>query len=63
MDRERLFTVTETCDYLGITRQRVYDLIKTGELRAFRLGSGTFRIPESALDAFLTPVEPSAEEA
>jgi len=55
MPRDKLYTVTEVCQFLRLSRQQIYRLIDSGELRAYRMGSGSFRIPESALDEFLVP--------
>lgn len=57
MTREQLYTVAEVSQYLQLSRQQIYRLIDSGELRAYRMGRGSFRIPESALDEFLVPTE------
>lgn len=37
-DSSELFSVTQTAKLLGITRQRVHDLIKNGQIVARKLG-------------------------
>ncbi len=37
-DNSEIFSVTETAKLLGITRQRVHDLIKNGQIVARKLG-------------------------
>lgn len=51
----RFFTLNEVCEKLGVTRKTALNWIKTGELKAFKLGSGgrLWRIKERDLQAFI----------
>lgn len=44
--------VPEACRRLGIGRTALYELLKTGELKAFKIGSRTL-IAESELQRFI----------
>jgi excisionase family DNA binding protein len=54
---EQYYTVKEVAEHFKVSRQSVYDWISEGRLRAVKVGNRT-RIPESALDEFVRPVEP-----
>ena len=49
---EKLYTVQEVADYLRIHFRTVYPMIRSGKLRAVKMGK-YWRIPESALREFL----------
>ena len=51
----KFFTVKELCETLQVTRKTVIHWIETGELRAFKLGSGKrlWRVREQDLKAFI----------
>ena len=49
-----LFTVKEVAEILKIHLATVYQLVRTGRLRAVHLGRA-IRIPESYFDALLSP--------
>lgn len=56
---ERLRTVKEVSDYLGLATERVYDLIAAGELEAFDLAAPgaarrTYRVSPTHLADYLT---------
>lgn len=57
---EKLYTVKEVADHFRVSRQAIYDWINRGALGALRLGD-RIRIPESALKAFIRPVEPGEQ--
>jgi excisionase family DNA binding protein len=57
---EQYFTVKEVAERFKVSRQSVYDWISEGRLRAVKIGQRT-RIPESALEAFVRPVEPGEQ--
>lgn len=59
------FTINETAERLGLSRQSVVRAIRSGSLQANRLGRRAYRIPVSAIDAWLaaTTVEPDAASA
>ena len=50
---ERLWKPEEIADRFRISRSKVYELLKTGELRSVRIG-GSRRIPESGARDFLS---------
>ena len=52
---KKLFTVTETAHLLSIGRNRVYELIRTGELRALELNG--LKIRDTAIENFLNNLE------
>jgi excisionase family DNA binding protein len=54
---EQYYTVREIAERFKVSRQSVYDWIAEGRLRAVKIGNRT-RIPESALEAFVQPIEP-----
>lgn len=50
---ERLaLTVEQTAEMLGIGRDRVYNLLRTGQLESIKIGK-LRRIPRSALDSYI----------
>ncbi len=55
---DEYFKVSEVTALLKVTRQAVYNWIAEGKLRAVKVG-GAIRIPRSALEPFIKPVEPS----
>lgn len=54
---EKYYTVKEIADRFRVSRQAVYDWIREGKLQAVQLGERV-RVPESALNAFVRPVQP-----
>lgn len=48
----KLYSVRHAQDYLGVCDETIYRYIKSGKLRAIRVG-GLWRIPEEALREFL----------
>ena len=56
----KCYTVKETASLLSIHWSTVYRLIKSGELNAIRVGRAV-RIPEEALDSFMTPRAPDTK--
>ena len=50
--RPRLLTPAEVAELLRVSSMTVYRLIKSGELRAARIGK-SFRIREDDVDAYL----------
>jgi excisionase family DNA binding protein len=50
---ERLWKPEEIADRFRISRSKVYELLKSGELRSVRIG-GSRRIPESGARDFLS---------
>jgi excisionase family DNA binding protein len=54
---EPYYTVKEVADRFKVSRQAIYDWISEGRLRAVKVGNRT-RVPQSAIAAFVRPVEP-----
>ena len=50
--RARFLTVLEVADQLRVSTMTVYRLIKSGELRAVRVGK-SYRLAEEEVDRFL----------
>jgi excisionase family DNA binding protein len=50
--RARFLTVSEVADQLRVSTMTVYRLIKSGELRAARVGK-SYRLREDDIDAYL----------
>ena len=49
----QLFSVRQVADYLMISHQKVHELIRSGELNAYRFGPKKFKISDIALKEFL----------
>ena len=47
-----LFTVTELADYLGIGRNRAYDLLRNNTIKGFRIGN-TWKVSKIAVDQYI----------
>lgn len=60
MGEQLLFRPAQAGEALAISRSRVYELVKAGQLRAVRVGSA-IRIPRDALDAFISAL-PDAQD-
>jgi excisionase family DNA binding protein len=54
-----MFTVGQVCERLGVSRQKVYDLMNTGQLKSVKLGRHR-RITENQLQEFITELEAAA---
>lgn len=50
---DKIYTVPEVQEMLGISRTYAYRLVKEGKIEAFRVGK-SWRITESALQAFIS---------
>ena len=50
--RARFLTVAEVADILRVSTMTVYRLIKSGEMRAIRVGK-SYRLTEEDVDAYL----------
>lgn len=48
-----VLTVTEVAEILMCGRNRVYSELNHGNLRGFRLGKNTWRIPRRNLEAYI----------
>ncbi len=47
-----VLSVSEVAEYLGVGKNRVYELLNTGELKGFRMGS-TWKISRMALENYI----------
>ena len=47
-----LFTVPELADYLGIGRNRAYDLLRNNTIKGFRIGN-TWKVSKIAVDQYI----------
>ncbi|MGN8890786.1 helix-turn-helix domain-containing protein [Dysosmobacter sp. HCP28S3_G4] len=52
---ETYYTVKEAAEILKTNTSSIYQLVKTGRLRAARIGKRSIRIPASSFDALLSP--------
>ena len=52
VDTPLAYKVPDACRRLGVSRSLLYDLIKTGELKAIKVANRTL-IPESELQRFV----------
>jgi len=57
MESQRALTPTEVAERLQVAKNTVYELIKRGELRGYRVGNQV-RVDEADLEAFRNPVRP-----
>jgi excisionase family DNA binding protein len=51
-DFDRMHSLDEFCTLIGCKKTKVYDLIKSGKLRAYKMGATT-RIYRSEIDRFI----------
>ena len=58
---ERLMTVDEVAEYLGLNPATVRLHLRNGELVGFKVGPRHWRIRESALEAFVNEREQAAK--
>ena len=54
-----LYRVPEACELLSLSRSRVFELLRSGELRSVKQGR-TRLIPKSALVAFVASLDEQA---
>lgn len=47
-----LMTVPELAEYLGIGRNRAYELLQSGEVKGFRIGS-VWKVTKIAVDKYI----------
>ena len=48
-----ILSVEELCELLHVGRNRIYQLLQSGELKGFRLGK-TWKIPKIAVEEYYT---------
>jgi len=51
-DLSTLMTVPELAEYLGVGRNRAYDLLKSKTIKGFRIGS-SWKVSKAAVDKFI----------
>jgi excisionase family DNA binding protein len=59
--RVQAYTVEEVADLLHVGRDKIYYLLRTGQLRSIKIGKSR-RITEEHLAAFVAALEDSADE-
>ena len=48
-----ILCVSDVCDILLIGKNRVYELLRTGELKGIRIGRSSWRIPKKNLEVYI----------
>lgn len=51
-DSPELITIDDMCDILSIGRNSAYDLLNTGKIKAFKIGSH-WKLTREAVDEFI----------
>lgn len=51
-DSTSIMNVPELAEYLGIGRNRAYDLLRNGIIKGFRIGS-TWKVSKEAIDQYI----------
>lgn len=54
MPKEKLFCVAGVAERLNCTSRHVYNLIREGRLDAVRIGIKGIRVPQGAVDKFMS---------
>jgi len=62
VESSKLFTIQQVMERLQVADETIYRYIKSGKLRAVRVG-GLWRIPSEALDEFLNKGEQGSRDA
>lgn len=52
-DYDDLLNAEDLCEILGIGKNTVYELLNSGELKAFRVGRRTWKISKIALERYI----------
>ena len=47
-----LMTASELADYLGVGKNRAYELLNSGEIKGFRIGS-IWKVTKTAVDQYI----------
>ena len=58
---DRFYTVADACEILGLTRQRVCAIIKSGQLEAEKAHGMLWLIPAKSLDEFRKIKRPAGQ--
>ena len=48
-----ILSIEDVMDILKIGRNKCYDLLNSGELKGFRIGTRTWKIPRESIDAYI----------
>jgi excisionase family DNA binding protein len=56
-DVDKMYSVDEFCEIISKKRSTVYKLLKSGDVKAVKLGGST-RIPRSAVREYLNSAQP-----
>jgi excisionase family DNA binding protein len=57
LPRKELFRLQEAAEYLGVTKQTLYNWINSGKLEAVRVGEKLLRIPYRSLREIQKPLD------
>ena len=60
--KEKLLTIRETSQYLGITEGQVIDLSEKGVIPAYKVGGVYLRFEKDQLDAIKDKIRPTTKE-
>lgn len=60
--REKLLTVRETAQYLGVTEGEVIDLTEKGTIPAYKVGGVYLRYTKEQLDTVKHKIKPASQE-
>lgn len=58
---EKIYSLVQVAEYLQASRITLYNYIKSGKLKAFKVG-GNWRVTESDLEAFINANRNTAAE-
>jgi excisionase family DNA binding protein len=50
--RQRLLTVRQSCERLGISHPTLYELLNSGQIKSLKIGRAR-RVPSTEIDAFV----------
>lgn len=62
MTQQKIYTVNEAAAILRVHPRTIHRMIKAGELDAFTIRGHEYRIPQSALDAYMRKRPKQKEE-
>ncbi len=48
-----ILSIKEVCELLKIGKNQVYQLLNTGELKGFKVGSKSWKIPRESIDDYI----------
>jgi len=53
-ENKKVYSVDELAELWDVPRRRVADLIRSGKLKAFKIGKMTYRITQEMLDEYVS---------